>query len=75
MGCTRICTDSCGHGNSLEDKPAKADSLGGRHSPMSLDLYSVVGLAAMALVTTVVILRLIRDESSLRRKRILTDKY
>ena len=42
---------------------------------MSLDLYSVVGMVAMALVASMVSLRLIRDESSLRRKRILVDKY
>jgi len=42
---------------------------------MSLDLFSLVGGIAMALVATVISLRLIRDESSLRRKRILADKY
>jgi len=42
---------------------------------MSLDLYSVVGMVAMGLVAGMVSLRLISDESSLRRKRILVDKY
>ena len=42
---------------------------------MSIDIYTFVGGAAMALVASMVSLRLIRDESSLRRKRILADKY
>jgi hypothetical protein len=42
---------------------------------MTFDLYSAAGVVAMALVASVVSLRLIRDESSLRRKRILADKY
>ena len=42
---------------------------------MSFDLYSVAGVVVMALVAGMVSLRLIRDESSLRRKRILADKY
>lgn len=59
----------------MENRKAQTDSNRGRHSPMSLDLYSVVGMVAMALVASMVSLRLIRDESSLRRKRILADKY
>ena len=75
MGCPRVCTDTCSHGNGLENRKTQTDTNRGRHSPMSLDLYSVVGMVAMALVASVISLRLIRDESSLRRKRILADKY
>ncbi|HKU48560.1 MAG TPA: hypothetical protein VJP79_01295 [Nitrososphaera sp.] len=38
-------------------------------------MYSLVGIAAMAAVAGAVSLRLIRDESILRRKRMLADKY
>jgi hypothetical protein len=42
---------------------------------MNLDLYSIVGLAAILLATGVVSLRLMKDEHHLRHKRILAEKY
>ncbi len=42
---------------------------------MSVDLFPVAGLAIMALAAGVVGIRLIRDENSLRRKRVLAEKY
>ena len=42
---------------------------------MSADLFSVAGMAAMAAVAGVIGLRLVRDESALKRKRILAEKY
>jgi hypothetical protein len=52
----------------MEDQPAKADTNGGRHPPMSLDLYTIVGYAAIASVAGILVLKLARDEASLRRK-------
>jgi hypothetical protein len=42
---------------------------------MSADLFSVAGVAAMAAVAGVIGLRLVRDESALKKKRILAEKY
>jgi hypothetical protein len=42
---------------------------------MSPDLYSLAGMAAMAAIAGVIGLRLVRDESSLRSKRVLAEKY
>jgi hypothetical protein len=38
-----------------------------------MDYYTIVGLAAMALVAGLVGLRLVRDERLLRRKRMLME--
>jgi hypothetical protein len=38
-----------------------------------MDYYTIVGLAAMALVAGLVGLRLVRDEKLLRRKRVLME--
>ena len=58
----------------MEDKQAQAAPDGGRHSPMSLDVYSIAGFAAVAVADGVVGLRLVLDESSLRRKRLIADR-
>ncbi|HJS83024.1 MAG TPA: hypothetical protein VJ742_09355 [Nitrososphaera sp.] len=42
---------------------------------MSPDLYSLAGMAAMAAIAGVIGLRLVRDESALRRKRVLAEKH
>jgi len=42
---------------------------------MILDLYSLVGAAAVALVAGLVGMRVIKDEHLLRRKRISMEKY
>ena len=42
---------------------------------MSPDLFSVAGIAAVALVASIVSMKLMRDESSIRRKWMLAEKY
>jgi hypothetical protein len=42
---------------------------------MTPDLLSAAGIAAVALVASVLGIRMVRDESLLRRKRILAEKY
>jgi hypothetical protein len=42
---------------------------------MTPDLFSAAGIAAVALVAGVLGMRMMRDEGSLRRKRILAEKY
>jgi hypothetical protein len=42
---------------------------------MSWEILSFASLAAIVAIAGVVGLRVFRDESSLRRKRLLTEKY
>ena len=59
----------------MENRQAQIGTDGGQDSPMSLDLYSLAGLAAVALAAGLIGLRLVRDEHILHRKRMLVEKY
>jgi len=59
----------------MANRQAQADADGGQDTPMILDLYSLAGAAAVALVAGLVGMRVIKDEHLLRRKRISMEKY
>ena len=64
-----------GHGNRLANRKAQAHRGGGRHPPMMPDMYYAVGIAAIVAAAGIVGLRVIRDEASLRKKRVTAAKF
>jgi hypothetical protein len=58
----------------MENRQAQIGTDGGQDSPMSLDLYSLAGLAAVAMAAGLIGLRLVRDEHTLNRKLTLIEK-
>ena len=70
-----ICAYFGCHGNRLENTKAQARRDGGRHPPMTPDVYSAVGIAAIVAAVGIVGLRVIRDEASLRKKRAIAAKF
>lgn len=59
----------------MENREAQAGRDGGRHPPMIADLYYAAGIAAVVAAAGIVGLRVIRDEASLRKKRIIAAKF
>jgi hypothetical protein len=58
----------------MEDRQARAGTDGGQDSALSLDLYSLVGVAAVAVAAGLMGLRLAKDEHVLHRKKSLIAK-
>ena len=71
MDCAWIHAHSSGNGSRMEDR--KASTILGRGKGPLMDYYTIAGLATMALVASIVGLRVAKDEMLLRRKRELMD--
>lgn len=59
----------------MENRQAQVGANRGTITPMSIDLYSMAGLAAVTVAAGLIGLRMAKDEYLLRRKRLLTEKY
>ena len=71
MDCAWIHAHSSGHGSCMEDR--QASTVPSRGKGPLMDYYTIAGLATMALVASIVGLRVAKDEMLLRRKRELMD--
>ncbi|HEY8139531.1 MAG TPA: hypothetical protein VIE86_00445 [Nitrososphaera sp.] len=58
----------------MENRQAQIGADGGQDSALSLDLYSLAGVAAVAVAAGLMGLLLARDEHALHRKRSLIPK-
>jgi hypothetical protein len=72
MDCTGICAHFGYNGSCVEDWQAAARSDGGKDALM--DIYTIVGSTAIALVMGLMGFYLAKDEWTLRHKRMLADK-